>query len=120
VFFYRKTREGGDEMRFYQGGKFESSNRVSLRNYTDLFNGRSVMVYTTDEDIDMIYLESYDGKPNVPKCAIKKIDDKGRVGIPASLRRGAVGFLVSLDNPKAIILKLIFTDSWDDESEEPG
>ena len=95
-------------MRFYPGGKFQAQDRASLSSYTDLFNGRSVMVYTTDEDIDIIYLESYDGKPNVPKCAIRKIDNKGRICIPSSLRRGAVGFLVSLDVPSAIVLRLIF------------
>ena len=107
-------------MRFYPGGKFRSANRISLSDYTDLFNGRSVMAYTTDEDISKVYLESYDGKPNVPKCALRTIDEKGRVCIPSSLRRGAVGFLVSLDDPKVIVLKLIFTGSPDDESKKPG
>ncbi len=101
-------------VRFYSGSVFDSQGRININSYNSLLAGRTIMIYVTDENFDLIHVESYDGKPGVPKCAIRKIDPKGRVAIPKALRRGAKYALVSNDIPGQIVIKLL----W--EVKEPG
>ena len=93
-------------MRFYSGSAFDKQGRLNLTAYTDLA-GRSVMIYTTEKDFSIIYVLPYDGKPNVPKSAVRKVDYKGRLTIPSSLRRNAVYAYISNDTPAGVAIKLI-------------
>ncbi|MBR3322772.1 hypothetical protein IKG13_01790 [Candidatus Saccharibacteria bacterium] len=97
-------------MRFYPGGAFDSQGRLNIKSYAPLLTGRTVMVYTTDDNFDLIHVDSYDGKPGVPECAIRKIDDKGRFVCPKVLRRDADYALVSVDTPGKIVLKLMWNE----------
>ena len=95
-------------MRFYPGSSFDNKGRLNIYSYNALLAGRTVMVYTTDEDFDLIHIDSFAGKPGVPSCAIRKVDSKGRIIIPKSLIRGATSTLISNDTPGKIVVKLIW------------
>ena len=101
-------------MRFYSGGALDKQGRLNLSGYIDLA-GRSVMIYTTEEDFSLLYVLPYDGQVNVPKCAIHKVDKKGRIIVPSSLRRGAKYAYISNDVKAGVVVKLVW---WDED--EPG
>lgn len=94
-------------MRFYPGGTIDSQGRLNISNYNSILAGRTVMIYTTDEDFSLVHIDSYAGKPGVPKCAIRKIDNKGRVCIPKSFVRDAKYALISNDIAGKIVVKFL-------------
>lgn len=105
-------------MRFYCGSAFDSQGRLNISSYSDLA-GRTVMLYTTEEDFDLIYAVPYYDQPNVPKRACRKVDYKGRITIPASLRRDADYAYISNDTQSGIAIKLVWRKRNKSE-DEPG
>jgi hypothetical protein len=94
-----------NNLRFFDGNAIDAQGRVCIG---DTFKpGTMVMIYTRSNDLSLIYVEVFNGDPNVPNSGLHKVGDKGRICIPKVLRGDYSKALISTDILNTVVLKLI-------------
>ncbi len=92
-------------MKFYHAVKPDAQWRICLGGYAA--PSSAYVMYTTDDD-DCIHLDPYGGE-NLPKMAIHKVDDKGRIIIPKGFREDGIDKYFIAMSDTGIILKPVMS-----------
>ena len=101
-------------MKFYSHKNIDSQRRIALGNMVK--PKEKVEVWVEENDFDLIYVKSFQEinptSKDVPKDAIRSIDEKCRLIIPAFFCRGVVSALIAYDKARhCVVLKLLF-EKW--------
>ena len=90
-------------MKFFAAVKPDAQWRICLSGY--VAPSAEYVFYMTGAD-DLIYLEPYAGE-KIPRSAIHKVDDKGRVFIPSGFREDNVKKYLVAKTDAGVVLKQV-------------